>query len=171
MATESPRLLRRVVGWALRLITAGSLAVDAYVHADLAREYSLNSSGGLSQGDLFKIEAALASLAALLILLSARRIVWAFAFVVSASALAAIMIYANYDIGAIGPIPDMYEPLWYPEKRLAAIFEAVATVTSAVGFFVAAQPRDGLLHRIRYRSAKVPPSFELRHERVGQRPS
>jgi hypothetical protein len=146
------------------------LAIDAYIHADLAREYSLNSSGGLSQGDLFKIEAALASLAALLILLSARRIVWAFAFVVAASALAAVMIYANFDIGAIGPVPDMYEPLWYPEKRLAAIFEAVAAVTSAVGFFVAAHPRRSLRHRIRYKSATVPPSFELRHDEVSQRP-
>ena len=170
MATESARVLQRVVGWALRLVTAGSLAVDAYIHADLAKEYSLNTAGGLSQGDLFKIEAGLASLAALLILLSARRIVWAFAFLVAASALAAVLIYANFDVGAIGPIPDMYEPLWYPEKRLAAVFEAVAMVTSAVGFFVAVHPRGSLRHRIRYRSATVRPSVELRHDRVGQRP-
>lgn len=127
----------RVAGWALRVVTAGSLAVSAYVHADLAQRYELNRSGGLSQGQLFQITAGVASLAALLILLSARRLVWAFAFVVAASALAAVLISANYDIGAIGPVPDMYEPLWYPKKTLSAVFEAVGAGAALLGFITA----------------------------------
>ena len=138
MATErAPQRLWHVSGWALRLVTAGALAVSAFVHADLADRYHLNRSGGLSQGELFQIEAGAAALAALLVLLSARRLAWAFAFGVAASALAAVLINANYDIGALGPIPDMYEPLWYPEKTLTALFEAVAAGTSMLGFLMA----------------------------------
>ncbi|HZC74042.1 MAG TPA: hypothetical protein VE442_25365 [Jatrophihabitans sp.] len=135
MATDV--LLRRGLGWALRLLTAAALAVDAWVHADLVQRYALNQSGGLSQGDLFKIEAGVASFAALLILLSARRLVWALVFLVAASALAAVLVNANYDIGAIGPVPDMYEPLWYPKKEATAVAEAVAAGLALVGFVAA----------------------------------
>ena len=138
MATERlPQRFRHVSSWALRLVTAGALAVSVFVHADLADRYQLNRSGGLSQGELFQIAAGAAALAALLVLLSARRLVWAFAFAVAASAVAAVLISANYDIGAVGPIPDMYEPLWYPEKTLTAVFEAVAASTALLGFLMA----------------------------------
>jgi len=91
----------------------------------------------MSQGELFQIEAGVATLAALLVLLSARRLVSAFAFGVATSAFAAVLINANYDIGALGPIPDMYEPLWYPERTLTAVFEAAAASTALLGFLMA----------------------------------
>jgi len=129
---------RQAVGWTLRLATAAALAVDAYVHADLVDHYAANRSPGtLSQGDLFHIEAGAASLAALLIILKGWRGFWAFAAIVAGSALAAITISANYDIGSIGPIPDMYEPLWYPEKQLTAWAEAIAVPLAVVGFILA----------------------------------
>jgi hypothetical protein len=34
------------------------------------------------------------------------------------------------DLGAIGPLPDLYEPVWYPEKLVAAGAEAVALVAA-----------------------------------------
>jgi hypothetical protein len=108
--------------------------VDAFVHADLAGRYAPNGTGFLSQGDLFRIEAGVASLAALLVLLSAGRLVWALAFAIAASAVGAIVLYAYYDLGAIGPLPNMYEPVWYPEKTAAAVFEGIATVSAVVGF-------------------------------------
>ena len=158
MATErSPQRLRRVSTWALRLVTAGALAVSAFVHADLVDRYHLNRSEGLSQGQLFQIEAGVAALAALLVLLSVRRLVWAFAFAVAASALAAVLINANYDIGALGPIPDMYEPLWYPEKTLTAVFEAVAVGAALLGFVMATaaartrRNRPGVPQPVRHR--------------------
>jgi hypothetical protein len=131
---------RRIMNWVLRLITAAALAVDAYVHADLVGRYDPNRDGGLSQGDLFRIEAAAASLMALLVVLVAWRVVWALAFVVAASAFAAVMVYAHYDIHAIGPIPDMYEPIWYSEKTFAATAEAVAAGTAALGLALAFWP-------------------------------
>lgn len=122
-----------LVTWALRLVTAAGLAVDAYIHADLAHRYDPNQGDAvISQGDLFRIEAGVAALVALLILLSARAVVWAAALVVAASALGALLLSLNYD-GAIGPLPNMYEPTTYPEKTMAAVAEGIAAVVAAAG--------------------------------------
>jgi hypothetical protein len=126
-----------ILSWLLRLFTGGALAIDAYVHADLAHRYDPNRLATFSQGDLFRIEAGISALAALALLLTARRIAWMVAFAVAASALGAILLYRYNDIGPLGPLPDMYEPLWYPEKTLAASAEAAATVTGLVGFAMA----------------------------------
>lgn len=123
-----------VISWGLRVVTAAALVVDAVVHNDLYQRYAPNQSGGLSQGQLFRIEAVVAVLAALLLLITARWFAWVIAFAVAASALAAVLISTNYDIGAIGPIPDMYEPIWYGKKEFATIAEAVGTATALAGF-------------------------------------
>ena len=130
-----------VVGVALRLVAAAALAVDAYTHADLVARYDPNQgSAALSQGDLFRIEAGVAAFAALLLILSARRLVWAFAVLVAASALGAILFYRYYDPGVLGPLPDMYEPIWFPEKATAAVAEAAALVAAVAGGVIA--PRN-----------------------------
>src|SRR5204862_4381642 len=103
-----------------------------------------------------------------------RRLVWAFTFAVSASALAAVLVYARYDIGSVGPIPDMYEPLWYPRKTLAAAFEAGAIVTSVAGWFTAdvrsRRSRRGRLRPVRFpaapASARQPDRSARRRHRV-----
>jgi hypothetical protein len=123
-----------LISWGLRAITAAALVVDAVLHNDLVHRYAPNQSGGLSQGQLFRIEAVVAVLAALLLLITARWFAWAVAFAVAASALAAVLISTNYDIGAIGPIPDMYEPIWYGKKTLAVIAESIGTGTAIAGF-------------------------------------
>ncbi|GAA2740281.1 hypothetical protein [Kitasatospora cinereorecta] len=121
--------------WLLRLLTAAGLAVDAYVHADLAGRYDL-VGGDISQGTLFRLEAAVASFAALLILLIANRITWAIAFLVAASALGAILLYFYVDVGRIGPLPNMYEPLWYSQKTTATVAEGVAAAAALTGLVV-----------------------------------
>jgi hypothetical protein len=121
------------VGWLLRVLTAAGLAVDAYVHADLAGNYD-PIRHSISQGTLFRIEAGASAGAALLILLTAGRIAWAVTFLVAASALAAIMLYRYVNVGTLGPLPNMYEPLWFPKKTVSAIAEAVAVATSVAGF-------------------------------------
>lgn len=129
---------RGVVGngalWLLRLVTAAALAVDAYVHADLAPTYDPNRAT-FSQGMLFRVEAGAAALAALLVIVAGRRwLVWAFAFLVAAGGLFAVMLYRYVDVGAFGPFPDMYEPVWYAEKTRSAIAEAIGTGTALIGF-------------------------------------
>ena len=123
--------------WLLRLLTAAALAVDAYVHADLAPSYDFTHAS-ISQGTLFRVEAGAASLAALLLIALGRRpMVWAFAFLVAAGGLGAVLLYRYVDVGAFGPFPDMYEPLWYAEKSRSAIAEGIGTVTAIAGFLLA----------------------------------
>ena len=123
-----------VVSWVLRVVTAAALAVDSYVHADLADRYDPNSDASISQGDLFRIEAAVSALAAFVIVLVATRVTWTFVFAVAASALGAVLLYRYHDVGTLGPLPNMYEPSWYQEKSLTAIAEAVATAAAALGY-------------------------------------
>lgn len=146
------------LAWAARSVTSAGLAVDAYVHADLAGRYDLNQGGAaISQGDLFRIESGLSALAALLVLLSGAILVSGYAFVVAASALGGLLLYLHFD-GSIGPLPNMYEPTTYPEKTLAAVAEGIAAasaLTAAVLRFV--RTRDAARRarsiRTRYRSA------------------
>jgi hypothetical protein len=127
--TARSRVRARPLPWLLRVITAAALAVDAFVHADLVTRYDPNQGTAvISQGGLFRIEAGVSALVALAVL-------------VAASALGGILLYRYADPGAIGPLPDMYEPIWFPEKTLTAVAEAVATVTAVLGLLVT--PRSG----------------------------
>jgi hypothetical protein len=122
-------------GWLLRLLTAGALAVDAYIHADLAGNYD-PVRASVSQGNLFRLEAGAAALAALLVLLVPTRLVWAFALLVLAGGLGALLLYRYVDVGAFGPLPDMYEPIWFPEKTTATVAEAAGTLTALAGLLL-----------------------------------
>lgn len=115
----------------LRLLTVAGFAVDAYVHFDLASRYDV-TGGGITQGLLFRIEAVAAIVAALLVISSARRVFAVLPFLIAASALGAVLLYRYVDVGIIGPLPDMYDPAWYPEKTLSAIAEAIATLGTAL---------------------------------------
>jgi len=124
----------RVAAWSLRLVTAAALAVDAFVHADLAGRYDANhGTGPLSQGDLFRIEAAVSACVALALLLTGRTLTWIAAWLVATSAVGAMLWYRYRDPGAWGPLPDMYEPLWFREKVVAGVAEGIAVVTAALG--------------------------------------
>lgn len=73
-------------------------------------------------------------MAALLVLvLPWRRTAYVIAFVVAASALGAVVLYRYVDVGALGPLPNMYEPIWYGDKTNSAIAELVASVVAAAG--------------------------------------
>jgi hypothetical protein len=113
-----------------RLAAAAALAVDASVHAHLAPMYDTNTAA-VGQGTLFRLEAALAGLAALLVLFFRNRLFRVYAFLVAAGGLAAVLVYRYIDLGAFGPFPDMYEPLWYTEKVVSAVAQGVATVATA----------------------------------------
>jgi hypothetical protein len=41
------------------------------------------------------------------------------AFLVSAGDFAAVLVYQYVNLGAIGPLPNMYDPAQYPEKTLS----------------------------------------------------
>jgi hypothetical protein len=135
--TNKAALTSRAVLWLLALVTVAALAVDAFVHADLAPDYDAVRKT-FSQGDLFRLEAALAALAALLLVVAHRRpVAWAFAFLVAAGGLGAVLLYRYVDVGTLGPLPDMYEPAWYPEKTASAVAEAVGAGTALLGLLLA----------------------------------
>jgi hypothetical protein len=128
----------------LRLITAAGLGIDAYVHLRLAPTYA-EAGGQINEGVLFRAEAALALAAALLIVLAGRRFSFLLGFAVSASALAVMLVARYVDLGALGPFPDLYDPVWFPEKLLAAFGEGAASVAALTGIFLASghPNRDG----------------------------
>lgn len=115
-----------VLSLALRGVAAAGLAVDAYVHLNLAHRYDPVASSVISQGTLFRIEAAAAILAIVLVLLWRRRPGDAFAWLTAAAGLAAILLYRYTNPGAIEPFPDMYEPIWYADKVWALTGQAAA---------------------------------------------
>lgn len=120
--------------WAIRavltVVVVAGLAVDAYVHFDLASTYQGVKSHTVSQGDLFRAEAAVAVLAAAALLARPRRYTAAIAFLVAAAGAAAVLLYRYVDVGAFGPLPNMYEPIWYPKKTLSAWAEGVAALAA-----------------------------------------
>jgi hypothetical protein len=119
-----------------------------------------NADGGTIGGDvLFRAEAVVAVLAALLILAWARRWTYAVAFLVASSAVGALLLYYSVDVGQLGPIPRMYDPSWYGEKTISLVGEGVATVAALIGFFTVRTP--GLRG-----SAPRPAESPLMHDRV-----
>jgi hypothetical protein len=119
----------------LRLCATAGLAVDAYVHTDLAGRFE--TGGTISESTLFLIQAGLAAAAALGVAVRGRRPEAAFGFVVAAAALGAVLLYRYVDVGVLGPLPDMYDPAWYTEKSVSAIAEAVAVISCAALFLIA----------------------------------
>lgn len=127
---------RSALSWTLTLITVAGLVVDAFVHFHLAPAYSNIRSSVLSQGDLFRAEATVAAIAAAAVLLRPRRYTAGFAFLVAVAGTAAVLVYAYVDVGALGPVPDMYDPPWFGEKMLSVIAEGIATVSALALFAV-----------------------------------
>ncbi len=125
--------------WAARVLIAACLAVDAYIHLKLASARPPASPGGISQGTLFYAQGGVAILAALLVMLRGTRATFAFAFLIAASALAVVLIYRYIDVGALGPIPDMYEPAWYTTKIITTIAEAVVLPIVIAGLLTSRQ--------------------------------
>lgn len=122
---------------ALRILLAAALVVDAVVHWRLAGGYGQATGTSLiNEGALFRAEAVVAVLVALLVLLRGGRFGYVAAFLVTGSAVVAVVLYRYVDIPAIGPLPSMYEPVWYAEKTLSAVAEGVGAVLAAVGLLL-----------------------------------
>ncbi len=126
----------------LRLVTAAALVVDAVVHLRLAGGYQLAAPGGIGMGNLFRIEAVAALVIALAVLVVGSRLTYAAAFVVALSAVVAVVLYRYVDIPAFGPLPAMYEPVWFLEKSVSAVAEGLAAITAAAGYLYATRSRS-----------------------------
>jgi len=134
MATAGTRSasVMTVLRAGLTVLAVAGLGIDAYVHFDLAGNYAPIRTSTLSQADLFRAEAVVSILAALVIVVRARRYTAVIAALVSGSALFVLVLYRYCNVGKIGPLPNMYEPVWFTEKSLAAIGEGAAFVAAGL---------------------------------------
>ena len=120
----------RIVAEVLMAVVIAGLAIDAYVHLHLASAFDGIRTSSISQGDLFRVEAGLAIVAAVALALRPRRYTAAFAFLVAAGGVFAVLLYQYVNVGKIGPLPNMYDPFWSTEKALSLIGEAAAALSA-----------------------------------------
>jgi hypothetical protein len=121
--------------------------VSALIHVQLAPGYQQAAPGGIGQGTLFLVQAGAAALAAVFVLLKGSRMAFAAAAVVALSSLAAVILYRYVQVPAIGPLPSMYEPVWYTAKVITAVAEAAAGALAVAGY--------ALLHKSQAGSGRV----------------
>ncbi|MBC3841136.1 hypothetical protein GXW82_15060 [Streptacidiphilus sp. 4-A2] len=114
-----------VVHSILRAVAAVGLGIDAGIHAQLAGQYGAVSAS-ISEGTLFRIESGAAALAALLVLVWRKPAGDLFAALTVAAGVAAILLYRYIDVGTLGPLPDMYEPVWFTDKVWALTGQVLA---------------------------------------------
>jgi hypothetical protein len=144
-----------IMALALRVGTAAGLGIDAVIHWQNASAYDAVAAT-VSQGALFRVEAVLAAAAGLLVLVRPRRSSWLAALLVAAGGLAAVLLYRYVDVGALGPLPDMYEDTWQvPGKLLSAYAEGATVILAGLGLLThrpAPPGRDRARLRIDYDS-------------------
>jgi len=134
--------MRTTSRWVLTLITLAGLGIDAYVHWDVAHDFiGLPSPSFITEYGLFKVEAALALATLVLLLVRQNRLTAGLSALVLLGGAAALLVYYQWQVGKIGPLPDMSDHSWYPkpEKALSVIGELVGGV-AALGL-VATLPR------------------------------
>ena len=122
-----------LTGAALRAGTAAALIIDAVVHLKDAYFYDANTGSLLSQGQLFRLQAVIALVVAAAVLVIPRRLVWVVAFLVAASAFAAVVLYTYVNVGPLAGLPNMYEPSWGPPGKLVSAIAEGAGALLALG--------------------------------------
>lgn len=118
---------------AAAIVTVLALAVNAFIHFTLAGPFDANPGALVSQGGLFRIQAVVDILAAILIIVRPRRWTGLIAAVVALGGLALILITVSVplDLTAIG-LPYLYEPSWYQDKVVSAVAQGLAVVGALV---------------------------------------
>jgi hypothetical protein len=132
-----------VLNRVLAVVTAALLGIDAYVHLHDAGQYDAIRTSTLSQGNLFRAEAAAAIAIGVALLIRPHPVVWALAALVAASAAGAVFLYTYVNVGRLGPLPNMYEPTWdLPGKAWSAGAETAATALALAGLALAFRTRS-----------------------------
>lgn len=131
----------------LRIIVIAGLAADAYLHFKVAKDFDFKKGSGslaISEGLLFRVQGGVAVVAALALLIKGNRLTYAFGFLVAGSAVGALLLYHYVDVGAIGPLPNMHDPVWYTEKTQTAVSEGIGTLAALIALLLPqASRRDG----------------------------
>jgi len=118
----------------LRILIAGALIASAVIHFQLAAGFQQAAPGGVGGGTLFRLQGGAAGLAGLFVLIKGTRPSYRLATVVALASLVAVLAYRYIQIPAIGPIPSMYEPVWYTTKTITALAEGLALVLALTAY-------------------------------------
>jgi len=127
------RLMMQV---ALIAIVVIGLAIDAWVHFDLASAFKNNKTSTLNEAELFRAEAVGAIVAALALAIRPRRWTAALAFIVAGGGTALVVLYRYVNVGSFGPIPNMYDPFWGPAGKTLSVWGEAIAALAALGLFV-----------------------------------
>jgi hypothetical protein len=116
----------------VRVLAALALGVSGAVHLDLAGSYD-RLGDTLTVGTLFRVQGVVALLVAGWLLLRRRdRLPLLVALVLAAASTAAVVLSVYVRVPAVGPLPELYEPVWYLEKAAAAVAAALAAVLAGL---------------------------------------
>ncbi|MBG6226722.1 hypothetical protein IWX63_003324 [Arthrobacter sp. CAN_A2] len=118
----------------LRILIAVALVVSAVIHFQLAAGFQQAAPSGIGGGNLFRIQGAVAVLTALYVLARGTQRAFLLAAAVALASLVAVIAYRYFQIPAIGPIPSMYEPVWYTTKTITAIAEGLALILALAAY-------------------------------------
>jgi glucan phosphoethanolaminetransferase (alkaline phosphatase superfamily) len=139
----SPATVARV----LAVVTGVLLAVDGYVHLTDASQYDRFKSSVMSEGTLFRIQGVVAIVVAVAVLIWPRVLTWVLSILVAGSAAAAVVLYTYVNVGALGPLPNLYENTWdRPGKVGSAVAETAATLVAIAGLVLAVRMRRRSAH-------------------------
>lgn len=116
----------------LRVLAGTALAVSGYVHLHLAHRYGY--PGTITGEQLFVAQGIAALALAAGIVVTGNRWLWAAGAALGLASFAAVMVYRYVDLGAIGPLPNMYDATWQPspDKLLSAVAEITVPLLWAV---------------------------------------
>ena len=131
---------RRQAPAALRVVVAVAFAVSALVHLDLA-ERPWFAGGEVTLSGLWLADAVAALLVGGWVLFRPSRAAWAVAVLVATGSLLALLLATYVQVPGPGPLPTVYDPLWFTEKVVAAGAAAVAAAGAAVALATTARRR------------------------------
>ncbi|WP_104118996.1 hypothetical protein [Arthrobacter sp. B1805] len=118
----------------LRILIAVALIVSAVIHFQLAAGFQQAAPDGIGGGNLFRIQGTVDVLAALYVLVRGTPRSYLLAALVALASLAAVLAYRYIQIPTIGPIPSMYEPVWYTAKTITAVAEGLALIFALTAY-------------------------------------
>jgi len=125
----------RVLRIALYALTGAGLIVNAVIHLQLAATFDAVAGPLLSQGDLFRIQAAAGILVAVALVIARRpwtAAIAAIAVIIAVGGLGMLVLstLVPLDLTALG-LPVIFEPVWYSDKVIAALAQGLAALAAA----------------------------------------
>lgn len=135
MPATSDRADRRTArtGAVLRVVAAVALGYSGFLHLQIALERPpLLADGQVTLSGLFVAQAVAAAVVVVWVLARGHLLSWLAFGAVALGSLVALVLSVYVRIPSVGPFPELYEPVWYGDKYLAAGSAAVATVAAVV---------------------------------------